>query len=74
MDAAHTGVHGAEELVAFQALKPATSSLRIMVDEHMLPAMQRADLLALVSICSNCRPTMVIILHRFKVAAMPVWM
>jgi beta-ribofuranosylaminobenzene 5'-phosphate synthase len=46
MDAAHTGVHGAEELVAFQALKPATSSLRIMVDEHMLPAMQRADLLA----------------------------
>jgi beta-ribofuranosylaminobenzene 5'-phosphate synthase len=46
VDAAHTGVHGAEEQVAFQALKPAASSLKTMVDEHMLPALQHADLLA----------------------------
>ncbi len=46
LDAAHTGVHGAEELAAFQTLKPAPSSLRTMLDKHMLPALQRTDLLA----------------------------
>jgi beta-ribofuranosylaminobenzene 5'-phosphate synthase len=46
MDGAYTGVHGAEERAAFQALKPAASSLRTMVNEHMLPALQHADLLA----------------------------
>lgn len=46
LDSAHTGVHGTEELAAFQTLKPAPSSLKTMLDEHMLPAIQRADLLA----------------------------
>lgn len=46
LDAAHTGVHGTEELAAFQALKPVPSSLRTMLEEHMLPALQRSDLLA----------------------------
>ncbi len=44
LDSAHTGVHGAEELAAFHVLKPAPSSLKTMLIEHMLPALQRADL------------------------------
>lgn len=46
LDSAHIGVHGAAEQDAFQMLKPASSSLRTMLDKHMLPALQRADLLA----------------------------
>jgi beta-ribofuranosylaminobenzene 5'-phosphate synthase len=45
-DANHTGVHGVAEKQAFQMLKPAQGSLRNMVVDHMLPALQRADLLA----------------------------
>ncbi len=45
-DSAYTGVHGEEELQAFQTLKPAQHSLRDMVFDHMMPALQRADLLA----------------------------
>ncbi len=45
-DSAHTGVHGIAELQAFQSLKPAQNSLRNMVFNHMMPALQRADLLA----------------------------
>jgi predicted sugar kinase len=45
-DSAYTGVHGEEELQAFQTLKPAYGSLRDMVFNHMMPALQRADLLA----------------------------
>ncbi len=46
LDNAHTGVHGVAEMAAFQMLKPASSSLRASVIEYMLPALQRADLLA----------------------------
>jgi beta-ribofuranosylaminobenzene 5'-phosphate synthase len=45
-DSANTGVHGEEELQAFQSLKPAQHSLRDMVFDHMMPALQRADILA----------------------------
>lgn len=45
-DAKHTGVHGAAEFQAFKALQPASNNLRDMVFNHMLPALQRADLLA----------------------------
>jgi beta-ribofuranosylaminobenzene 5'-phosphate synthase len=46
LDSGHIGVHGAVELQAFQRLKLAQASLHEMVLEHMLPALQRADLLA----------------------------
>ena len=46
LDASHAGLHGAAELQAFQRLKPAQASVRNMVIEHMLPALQRSDLLA----------------------------
>ena len=45
-DNAHVGVHGALESQAFKSLNPAQGSMCAMVFEHMLPAMQRADLLA----------------------------
>ena len=45
-DSADTGVHGEVELQAFQSLKPAQHSLRTMVFDHMMPALQRLDLLA----------------------------
>jgi beta-ribofuranosylaminobenzene 5'-phosphate synthase len=45
-DSAYTGVHGEAELQAFQSLKPAKCSLRDMVLNHMMPALQRSDLLA----------------------------
>ena len=45
-DSAHIGVHGALELAAFAKLKPTQNSLRDMVFKHMMPALQRADLLA----------------------------
>ena len=45
-DSAYIGVHGEVELQAFQSLKPAPHSLRTMVFNHMMPALQRADLLA----------------------------
>ena len=45
-DSAYTGVHGEAELQAFQSLKPAQNSLSNMVFDHMMPALQRADLLA----------------------------
>lgn len=45
-DSADTGVHGEVELQAFQSLKPAQHSLQTMVFDHMMPALQRADLLA----------------------------
>ena len=45
-DSAHIGVHGALESQAFNTLKVAQGSLRAMVFEHMIPAMQRADLSA----------------------------
>lgn len=45
-DSAYTGVHGEAELQAFQSLEPAQHSLRNMVFDHMMPALQRADLLA----------------------------
>ena len=45
-DSAHIGVHGTLESQAFKTLKPVTGSLRSMMFEHMIPAMQRADLLA----------------------------
>ena len=44
-DSTSTGVHGEAELQAFQLLKPAQSSLRDMVFNHMMPALQRRDLL-----------------------------
>ena len=44
-DSAYTGVHGKVELQAFQSLKPAQHSLHTMVFDHMMPALQRADLL-----------------------------
>ena len=44
-DSAYTGVHGEVELQAFQSLKPAQNSLHTMVLDHMMPALQRADLL-----------------------------
>lgn len=46
-DANHKGVHGAAELQAFQSLPPAQCSLRDMAQAHLLPALQRSDLLAL---------------------------
>lgn len=45
-DSAHVGVHGAVESQAFKTLKPAPDSLRAMVFERMIPAMQCADLSA----------------------------
>jgi beta-ribofuranosylaminobenzene 5'-phosphate synthase len=45
-DSAYTGVHGEEELQAFQSLKPAQHSLRDMVFDNMMPVLQGADLLA----------------------------
>ena len=45
-DSAHVGVHGMAESQAFQDLKPMQKSLRDMVFSHMLPALQREDLLA----------------------------
>ena len=45
-DSAYTGVHGEVELQAFQSLKPAHYSLRTIVFDHMMPALQRSDLLA----------------------------
>jgi beta-ribofuranosylaminobenzene 5'-phosphate synthase len=44
-DSAYTGVHGEAELQAFQSLKPAQHSLRDMMFDHMMPALQRSDLL-----------------------------
>ena len=46
LDTHHKGVHGAAEIEAFQSLPAAQNTLRSMVVEHMLPALQRADLLA----------------------------
>ena len=45
-DHAHIGVHGAVESQAFKSLKPAQNSLRSIVFDLMIPALQRADLLA----------------------------
>lgn len=45
-DSTHVGVHGAAELSAFESLKPAQNTLKKMMFEHMLPALQRSDLLA----------------------------
>ncbi len=45
-DNVHVGVHGESELQAFQTLKPMQSSLKEMVFSQMVPALQRADLLA----------------------------
>ncbi len=45
-DAGHQGVHGTAESQAFRTLQPASSNLRDMVLNHMVPALQRADLLA----------------------------
>lgn len=45
-DNAHTGVHGTEELQAFQTLTPMQNSLKEIVIKHMAPALARADLLA----------------------------
>lgn len=45
-DSASKGVHGEAELQAFQLLKPAQNSLRDMMFKHMMPALQRGDLLA----------------------------
>ena len=45
-DCAHVGVHGTVESRAFQQLKPAQHNLKTMVFDHMLPALQRTDLLA----------------------------
>lgn len=45
-DAGHQGVHGPAESQAFRTLQPASSNLRDMVLNHMVPALQRADLLA----------------------------
>ena len=45
LDSSHTGIHGLAEQNAFQILKPAPHSLRAMLEEQMLPALQRADLL-----------------------------
>lgn len=44
-DRAHMGVHGAAEVAAFTKLKPAHHHLRDLVLQHMLPALQRSDLL-----------------------------
>jgi beta-ribofuranosylaminobenzene 5'-phosphate synthase len=46
LDSAHMGVHGAVEFEAFKTLKPAQFDLKDMLQQHMLPALQRADLLA----------------------------
>jgi beta-RFAP synthase len=46
MDSVHVGVHGAAEKRAFQTLKPANGCLRDIVLAHMLPALERRDLLA----------------------------
>ena len=45
-DSAHLGVHDEAELQAFETLKPAQISLKNMVFNYMIPALQRADLLA----------------------------
>jgi beta-ribofuranosylaminobenzene 5'-phosphate synthase len=45
-DSAGLGVHGAAETNAFAKLKPAQHHLRDLVLRHMLPALQRGDLLA----------------------------
>ena len=45
-DSASKGVHGDAELQAFKLLKPAQNSLRDMMFNYMMPALQRVDLLA----------------------------
>jgi beta-ribofuranosylaminobenzene 5'-phosphate synthase len=45
-DSTHVGVHGAVEFEAFKTLKPAQFDLKDMLQQHMLPALQRLDLLA----------------------------
>lgn len=45
-DAAHVGLHGEHELSAFQTLKPMQSSLKSMVFDQVVPALECADLLA----------------------------
>ncbi len=45
LDSTHKGVHGAAELQAFETLAPAKFELRSMIIDHMLPALQCADLL-----------------------------
>ena len=45
-DSSNNGVHGDAELQAFQLLKPAQNSLQEMMFNHMMPALQRGDLLA----------------------------
>ena len=52
-DSAYIGVHGEVELQAFQSLKPAHHSLRTMIFEHMMPALQRADLFAFGAYMAN---------------------
>jgi beta-ribofuranosylaminobenzene 5'-phosphate synthase len=44
-DSAYTGIHGEAELQAFKSLNPAQHSLRDMVFEQMLPALECSDLL-----------------------------
>jgi beta-ribofuranosylaminobenzene 5'-phosphate synthase len=45
-DSRYIGVHGAVELEAFKKLKPAQMHLKTMLEQYMLPALQRSDLLA----------------------------
>lgn len=45
-DSDHTGVHGTIEKQAFETLTPANDDLRNMVLSHMMPALERLDLLA----------------------------
>lgn len=44
-DSTHIGVHGAAEINAFEKLNPMQNQLRELVTQHMLPALQCADLL-----------------------------
>lgn len=52
-DSTHVGVHGAAELQAFEQLKTAQGNLRKLVEQQMLPALQRADLFAFGAIMSD---------------------
>ena len=45
-DSRQVGVHDTVESEAFKTLKPAQMHLKTMLQQHMLPALQRADLLA----------------------------
>lgn len=45
-DSRQVGVHDTVESEAFKTLKPAQTHLKTMLQQHMLPALQRADLLA----------------------------